>query len=37
MIEVVDKLYKEKYGVDEDVINNHKPKIIFDVPNTFFK
>lgn len=30
-----DTLYKEKYGVSEDVINNETPKIVFDMNNPF--
>jgi adenylate cyclase class 2 len=31
----VDVLYAEKYGVSTEVINNHTPKIIFDMDNPF--
>ena len=31
----VDTLYSEKYGVSEDVINNHTPLIMFDMVNPF--
>jgi adenylate cyclase class 2 len=32
---VVGTLYSEKYGLAEDIINNHTPKIIFDMENPF--
>lgn len=31
----VDKLYSEKYGVPEDIVDNHTPLLIFDMPNPF--
>lgn len=31
----VDRLYKLKYGISEDVINNHTPEIIFNRNNPF--
>lgn len=31
----VDALYAEKYGISEDRINNHTPKIVFDMINPF--
>ncbi|MBI2600348.1 class IV adenylate cyclase [Candidatus Daviesbacteria bacterium] len=31
----VDKLYNLKYGVSEDVINNHTPEIVFNGANPF--
>ncbi len=33
----VDVLYSEKYGVSEDVIDNHTPRICFNMPNPFLK
>jgi adenylate cyclase class 2 len=33
----IDKLYEEKYGIAEDIINNHTPLIIFDMDNPFLK
>lgn len=30
-----DTLYKEKYGISEDIINNKTPKIVFDMNNPF--
>jgi adenylate cyclase class 2 len=33
----VDMLLGEKYGVDVDIINNHTPRIIFDMQNPFLK
>lgn len=32
---VVGTLYSEKYNLDEDIINNHTPKIVFDMENPF--
>jgi adenylate cyclase class 2 len=32
-----DVLYSEKYGVPEDIINNHTPLILFDMPNPFIR
>ena len=31
----VDVLYREKYGVEEDVVDNHTPLLIFDMENPF--
>ncbi|MDD3190144.1 MAG: CYTH domain-containing protein [Candidatus Pacebacteria bacterium] len=31
----ISKLYKEKYGVSEDIVNNHTPRILFDMKNPF--
>lgn len=31
----VDKLYSEKYGITEDIIDNHTPLIMFDMENPF--
>lgn len=31
----VGTLYSEKYGISEDRINNHTPKIVFDMENPF--
>lgn len=31
----VTTLYAEKYGISEDQINNHTPKIVFDMENPF--
>ncbi len=31
----VDALYSEKYGLSEDIIDNHTPRIMFDMPNPF--
>jgi len=31
----VDSLYEEKYGVAKDVVNNHTPKIVFEMENPF--
>jgi adenylate cyclase class 2 len=33
----VDTLYNEKYEISLDVINNHTPKIVFDMENPFLK
>ncbi|MFA6897442.1 MAG: class IV adenylate cyclase [Patescibacteria group bacterium] len=33
----VDVLYREKYGVSEDIVDNHTPRIIFDMQNPFLK
>jgi len=33
----VDTLYSEKYGVSEDIINNHTPWILFDMENPFLR
>ena len=33
----VDTLYNKKYGVSEDIINNHTPEIIFSGKNPFIK
>jgi len=33
----VDVLYREKYGVPEDIVDNHTPRIIFDMQNPFLK
>lgn len=33
----VDKLYSEKYGISEDIIDNHTPRICFDMPNPFLE
>ncbi|MFA7169358.1 MAG: CYTH domain-containing protein [Candidatus Paceibacterota bacterium] len=33
----VSKLYEEKYGVLEDAVNNHTPRILFDIKNPFLK
>jgi adenylate cyclase class 2 len=33
----VGTLYAEKYGLEEDVINNQTPKIVFDMENPFKK
>lgn len=33
----VDTLYNEKYGTPIDVVNNHTPKIVFDMENPFTK
>lgn len=30
-------LYAEKYGISEDTVNNHTPKIVFDCENPFLK
>lgn len=32
---VVGTLYEEKYNIPEDVINNHTPKIVFNMENPF--
>lgn len=34
-VSAADVLYAEKYGVKEDVVNNHTPMLIFDMPNPF--
>lgn len=31
----VDVLYSEKYGIPEDIIDNHTPRIMFNIPNPF--
>jgi len=31
----ISKLYEEKYGVLEDAVNNHTPRILFDMKNPF--
>jgi len=33
----VDVLYREKYGISEDIVDNHTPRIIFDMQNPFLK
>ena len=33
----VDVLYREKYGVPEDIVDNHTPRIIFDMQNPFLR
>jgi len=33
----VTELYKRKYGISEDEINNNTPKIIFDMDNPFLR
>jgi len=33
----VDVLYHEKYGISEDAVDNHTPRIIFDMKNPFLK
>mgnify|MGYP001563308954 FL=1 len=33
----VDTIYKKKYGVSEDQINNHTPEILFNGKNSFVK
>lgn len=33
----VDVIYAKKYGISQDIINNHTPKIIFDMKNPFVK
>lgn len=30
-----DTLYKEKYGVEEDIVNNHTPRLVFEMDNPF--
>jgi adenylate cyclase class 2 len=32
-----DKLYNLKYGISQEIINNHTPEIIFNAPNPFLK
>ncbi|NTU69386.1 CYTH domain-containing protein [bacterium] len=32
-----DTLYKEKYNISEDIVNNHTPKLIFEMKNPFVK
>lgn len=32
-----DTLYAEEYGVCEDLVNNHTPKLVFDMENPFLK
>ncbi|MEK7173527.1 MAG: CYTH domain-containing protein [Patescibacteria group bacterium] len=33
----VGTLYSKKYGIEEDIINNQTPKIVFDMENPFIK
>ena len=33
----VGTLYSKKYGIEEDIINNQTPKIVFDMENPFLK
>lgn len=34
---VVGTLYEKKYNIPEDIINNHTPKIVFDMENPFIR